>query len=612
MNSRKLILLLSLSTIIALIFACSGGYGTSGGSGGYPVTSADITESDVLRHIKYLASDEMNGRRTGTPGGDMAEQYIAGEFKRLGLEPVDEDGDYMQPFDFPSGAELGEGSYMSAEISGEIVTFENEVEMRPFPFSVTEDTTVELVFAGYGISLKDSSYDDYADIDVEGKAVVVLRYSSEKDDRESKFAGYMSLFYKFRNARDHGAAAMFLVTGTVDDSTDKLVDFNYTRYRKSGIIAFSLTRKAANKLMAPLGRSLDELQSEILESGKTMSIDIPGLSVSMKADVKPVYSSGVNVMAVIRGSDPVLRNDYFVIGSHYDHLGIGGRGSRAPDSYGEVHYGADDNASGTAGMLELAEYFSANRDKLRHSVLFQAYGAEESGLLGSRHYVDNPLIPLENTYAMLNLDMIGRDTDTSIVMNGFATSSIWEEIVDDANKDVGIRISKKKLSGGGSDHASFNSKEIPNMFFFTGVHGDYHKPSDTWDKINYEAEVRILTLAKNIAWGLDDLEMKPEYVKAEEGSSAPSRMSFRVVLGVTPDYAYEGAGLKITGVRDGGTASKAGIISDDIIIRMDEKEIMSIEDYMSILQLLNPGDEVKISVKRGEEVLELSAKMQSP
>ncbi|MCH8300397.1 MAG: M20/M25/M40 family metallo-hydrolase, partial [Candidatus Marinimicrobia bacterium] len=535
-------------------------------------------------------------------------------FKRLGLSAIDEDGDYLQLFEFASGAEQGDGNSLSAVSNGEDVNFEAEVEFRPFPFSLTDETVGDLAFAGYGISLKDSSYDDYAGLEVEGKIVIVLRYHPESGDSESKFARYQSLFYKFRNARDHGAAAMFLVTGTADDSTDKLVKFSYTRYRKSGIVAFTLTRTAVNKLLSPLGKTIDDLQNEINSSGETNSLNIEGVTVTVKADVTPTYSSGANVMALLEGNDPLLKDEVFVIGAHYDHLGIGGRGSRAPDKYGEIHNGADDNASGTAGMLELAEYFSANRDKLRHSILFQAYAAEESGLLGSKHYVENPLIPLEKTYAMLNLDMIGRDTDTSVVMNGFANAEMWDELVDEANEEVGMKIKKSKTGGGSSDHASFNRKGIPNLFFFTGVHEDYHKPTDDWDKVNYEGELRILTLVRNLAWGLDGVDEKPMYVKAEAPAhgGVSGRTSLRVVLGVMPDYAYGEEGLKIESVRAGGSAEKAGIKDGDVIIKMDGKGIMSIEDYMSVLQELKPGDEVKISVKRGEEELELTAKMQSP
>jgi len=596
-----------------LILSCSSGTEKAGKYNQSEISSAELTTNDLLRHVKKLASEEFSGRRTGTPGGDKAAEYVASEFDRLGLSAIDEDGDYLQPFEFISGAEKGDGNSLSALVNGEDVSFEQEIEFRPFPFSMTEETVGDLVFVGYGISLKDSSYDDYEGLDVESKVVIVLRYHPEPGNKESKFADYQSLYYKFRNARDHGAAAMFLVTGIADDSTDKLVKFSYTRYRKSGIVAFSLTRTGADKLLSPLGKSIDDLQNEINSSGETNSLDVEGVTVTVKADVVPTFSSGANVMALIEGNDPLLKDEVFVIGAHYDHLGIGGRGSRAPDKYGEIHNGADDNASGTAGMLELAEYFSANREKLRHSILFQAYGAEESGLLGSRHYAENPLIPLENTYAMLNLDMIGRDTDTSVVMNGFANSHIWEELVDEANKEVGMKIVKKKPGGGSSDHASFNRKGIPNLFFFTGIHDDYHKPSDDWDKVNYEGELRILTLARNLAWGLDGLDEKPLYVKAEASAHGANsgRTTLRVVLGVMPDYAYNEEGLKIEIVRAGGTAEKAGIKDGDVIIKMDGKGIMSIEDYMSVLQELNPGDEVKISVKRGEEVLELTAKMQS-
>ena len=263
-------------------------------------------------------------------------------------------------------------------------------------------------------------------------------------------------------------------------------------------------------------------------------------------------------------------------------------------------------------MLELAEYFSANRKKLRHSILFQAYGAEESGLLGSNHYVNNPLMPLENAIAMLNLDMIGRDTDTSVVINGISDFPFWEELLEKANLGVGLEIDRTKLSGGRSDHSSFRNKGIPSTFFYTGAHNDYHRPSDDWEKINLEGEVRIINLVKNLVWGLDGLDEKPVHRTVERGSVQHDQLSFRVVLGILPDYGYTGIGLKIRSVRENGSASEAGMEDGDVIIKMSGREIIDIEDYMSVLQQLEPGEEVALSVKRGARKFELHATMQSP
>ncbi len=373
-----------------------------------------------------------------------------------------------------------------------------------------------------------------------------------------------------------------------------------------------MKRSAVNNLITPLNKTITDLGNELDDSEIPISQIIPGVSVTIESDIVPVAKNSFNVMAFVEGSDPEFKDDYIIIGAHYDHLGIGGQGSLAPDEYGSVHNGADDNASGTAGMLELAEYFSANRNKLRHSILFQAYGAEESGLIGSIHYVNNPLMPLENAIAMFNLDMIGRDTDTSVVINGIADFPFWEEILDKANLSVGLEIDRTKLSGGRSDHASFRNKGIPSTFFFTGVHDDYHRPSDDWEKINLKGEVRIINLVRNLVWGLDELDETPVHSIVEGDIIQPGQVSFRVVLGILPDYGYAGNGLKIRSVKEHGSASDAGMKDGDIIIKMGDNEITDIEDYMNMLQKLVPGEEVALSVERGAKIVEIHATMQSP
>ena len=519
----------------------------------------------------------------------------------------------MQPFDISSEAKQGENNSFSAIIAGKQIEFKHEDEFRPLPLSSNGETKGEVIFAGYGISLKDSSYDDYRDIDASGKIVIVLRYSHDFGKIDSKYKGYVSLSSKMKNARKHGAAGIILITPLKENAVDELIKFNYLRYSELGIKVLTMQRTTVNKLIAPLNKTITDLGNELDESEVPISQIIPGVTVTIESDIVPVAKSSFNVMAYVEGSDPELKNDYIIIGAHYDHLGIGGRGSLAPDEYGSVHNGADDNASGTAGMLELAEYFSANRNKLRHSILFQAYGAEEFGLLGSLHYVDNPLLPLENAIAMLNLDMIGRDTDTSVVISGIADFPFWEEILEEANLSVGLEINRTKLLGGRSDHASFRKKGIPSTFFYTGSHNDYHRPSDDWEKINLEGEVRIINLVRNMVWwGLDELDETPVHSIVERGFVQPDQLSFRVVLGILPDYGYAGNGLKIRSVKENGSASEAGMENGDVILKMSGKEIIDIEDYMNVLQKLEPGEEVALSVERGAKILEIHATMQSP
>ena len=610
---KKFLILLSGLALIT----CKGAIESAKEGSNYPIinTSPEITEEDVLRQIKYLASDELGGRRSGTPNGVKAAEYVASEFRRIGLTPIDKNSDYLQPFVFSAEAKQGKNNSFSAIIDGKQIEFKHEDDFRPLPLSSNDETKGELVFAGYGISLKDSSYDDYAGIDATDKIVIVLRYSHDFGDIASKYKGYVSLSYKMKNARKHGAAGIILITPLKENEIDELIKFNYLRYSDIGFKVITMKRTAVNRLIAPLNKTITELGNELDESGVPMSQNIPGVTVTIESDIVPIPKNSFNVMAFLEGSDPELKDDYIIIGAHYDHLGIGGQGSLAPDEYGTVHNGADDNASGTAGMLELAEYFSANRKKLRHSILFQAYGAEESGLLGSNHYVNNPLMPLENAIAMLNLDMIGRDTDTLVVINGISAFPFWEAILEKANLSVGLKIDRTKLSGGRSDHFSFRNKGVPSTFFFTGTHSDYHRPSDDWEKINLEGEVRIINLVRNLVWGLDELdefEETSEQIMDESPYIQPNQMSFRVILGILPDYGYSGDGLKISSVKEDGAASKAGMKDGDIIVHMSDKDVSNIEDYMSILQQLEPGEEVALSVKRGAQIIELNATVQSP
>ena len=609
----KFIILLSGLALIT----CKGAVETPKAGSKNPIisTSSEIEEVDILRQIKYLASDELGGRRSGTPNGIKAAEYVASEFNRFGLTPIDKNSDYLQPFVFSAEAKQGGNNSFSAIINGKHIEFKHEEDFRPLPLSSNDETKGEVIFAGYGISLKDSSYDDYKNIDATGKIVIVLKYSPDHGNTTSKYKSYISLAFKMENAREHGAAGIIFITPIKQNSKDELIRFNYLSYSDFGIKVLTMNRTAVNKLITPLNKTITELGNELDESGVPMSQNIPGVTVTIESDIVPIAKNGFNVMAILEGSDPELKDDYIIIGAHYDHLGIGGQGSLAQDEYGSVHNGADDNASGTAGMLELAEYFSANRKKLHHSILFQAYDAEESGLLGSNHYVNNPLKPLENAIAMLNLDMIGRDTDTSVVINGISAFSFWEDILEKANLSVGLKIDRTQLSGGRSDHFSFKNKGIPSTLFYTGSHNDYHRPSDDWEKINLKGEVRIVNLVRNLVWELDeidDLEKTSEQIMDESPYIQQNQMSFRVVLGILPDYGYTGAGLKISSVKENGSASDAGMKDGDVLIKMSGKEIINIEDYMSILQQLEPGEEVALSVKRGTKNIELHATIQSP
>jgi Zn-dependent M28 family amino/carboxypeptidase len=308
------------------------------------------------------------------------------------------------------------------------------------------------------------------------------------------------------------------------------------------------------------------------------------------------------VVGLLKGSDPTLKDEIVVIGAHYDHLGLGGPQSLAPKALGEVHNGADDNASGTAGMLELAQAFADRATDLKRSLLFMAFSGEEEGLLGSNYYVKHPLFPIERTVAMINMDMIGRLQDNKLIVQGVGTSPQWPPLLEEVNKQKKFDLKTTADGTGPSDHSSFYLKDIPVLFLFTGVHSDYHKPSDDYDKINTEGQARVVRFAYDVVSKIQSLPTRPEFTKTS-GSEQMGRRGFRVSLGVMPDYAEEVEGMKISGLRQGSPAERAGLKAGDIIVRLGSIQIKNIYDYTFALSPLKEGEEVEIEVLRNEQRL---------
>jgi aminopeptidase YwaD len=324
--------------------------------------------------------------------------------------------------------------------------------------------------------------------------------------------------------------------------------------------------------------------------------------LTLSTDVRRAEAPAYNVVGVLEGSDPVLKKENIVIGAHYDHLGRGGEGSGslAPRS-GEIHHGADDNASGTAGLIELARVFSAQRPRLKRTVVFIAFGGEEEGLLGSNYYVNNPLTPLSNTVAMINMDMIGRMKDGKLMVGGVGTAKEWRQIIGQ-NSDFSLTLNEDGF--GPSDHSSFYGKQVPVLFFFTGTHTDYHKPSDTFEKINYKDEAKILNLVARIVRDVDGADKRLTYATAKSDAT-PRTGGFRVFLGTIPNYGEGSNGLLIDGVREGSPAEKAGIKAGDRIVKIGEREIKNVYDYTYALGEMKAGQEYVFEIVRGTEKLSL-------
>jgi aminopeptidase YwaD len=574
-------------------------------------SSPEVTAAELAKHVKYLASDQLQGRKSGTKGGEAAAQYIAKEFKAYGLTPLGAQGSFFQEFDFVAGIKLGEGNSLGFEVAGKAVPVTLDRDFRPLGFSSSESFAGSVVFVGYGISDTAKKYDEYAGIDVNGKAVMVLRNAPPTDSTRD-LGQYSSLRYKASKARELGARVLIVVTGPEDSDTDDLIKLSYDNATgNAGLPAVNITRKTADIILAAAGKSIKDLQKEINRAKAPRSVNLPGVFMRLKTDLKEIRETTKNIVGFLEGNDPDLKNQIIVLGAHYDHLGMGGEGSGSlkPDTVA-IHHGAYDNASGTAGLLELAQAFAAMKNTLKRSMLFISFSGEELGLLGSGYYVNHPLLPLDRAVAMINMDMIGRLNNRALIVYGVGTSAGFEEMVKKHNKDSAFVLKLNKDGYGPSDHASFYGKQIPVFHFFTDIHSDYHRPSDTYDKLNYPGEEQIVRYIEGIAEELDQAADRPRYVAVEAPRQPNAGRSNRVTMGTIPDFGEQVQGMKISGVRPGGPAAKAGMTGGDIIVKFGTVDIKNLYDFTYALGEHKPGDEVDVVIKRGAETKTVKVKLE--
>jgi len=605
MKKAKLILPLPL-LLLAAFFGCA--------PSSHEITSPEITSGELRQHIKYLASDELRGRKAGEEGDRLAEEYISRQFKEDGLSPAGDNGDYLQKFSFVASTKEGDKNSLNITVNGSSIQYTLNRNFKPLSFTSDTSLTAPLVFAGYGISAIDSlKYDDYAGLNVKNRIVVVLRYSPDKSPAD-KYSAYSSIMAKIFNARDKGASGIIFATSPPGTDGAEITSFQEPRLGNSGIAVIAMKWSDIDSLFALSGKNLKEIQQTIDTTKIPASFEFAHTSVALQAQLVKVYAQTANVVGFLSGNDSALKNEFVVIGAHFDHLGMGGEGSGSlkPDTVA-IHHGADDNASGSAGLLEMAQYFSSRVQSLKRSLMFIAFSGEELGVLGSDYYVKHPYKPLEKTAAMLNMDMIGRMKDSVLVVEGMGTSKGWEEIARKENLDS-LKLKLKPDGMGPSDHASFYKMNIPVFFFFTNLHTDYHKPSDTWDKINYTGEKAVVAYAARIATDVANLTEKPVFSKvalsAAQGMGG-DRQGAKVSLGIIPDFAEDVPGMKISGARPGSPAEKAGLKAGDIITKFGGKDVKNIYDFTYLLGTFKPGDEVVIVVKRGEEEVQLKAVLEA-
>ena len=579
-----------------------------------------LLESRLMGDVYWLADPERDGRGPGTPGLDEAAEFIAARFAALGLEPVGPDG-YFQPFDLPLGGKVVEDK-TSLTLDGQPLVLGEDYA----PLAVGEPGTFEgpLAFAGYGVNAPDRGYNDFAELDLTGQVALVLRYEPRDGSGNSRFAEageysrHAGLARKVRAAQDAGASAVLIVNPPDADDADALMPFG-GRTGRPGITipAFQVTPAAADRMLAAADlRPLADLQNLIDAGGEPIRLDPDAATVAGGYAVEPNSTIVRNVVGLLRGAGP-RADETIVVGGHYDHLGLGGAGSREPGA-STVHRGADDNASGTAAVLALAEELAGRPDRPGRSIVFVLFAAEEVGLVGSRQWVETPTLPADDgddelhdeVVAMLNYDMVGRPDGAALVVGGETTSPAWDEILADAFDGSGLELRSMGTSlDGRSDHASFLQAGVPALFFFGSIHEDYHTPRDTPEKIDYPFLARTVALGLRVIDDLAAMSEPPAFTRPARGRSALPAGDRRVRLGVMPDmasYATTRAdGVRIAGVSPDTPAERAGLREGDVITRLGETEVGDINDLTTALAELEPGGEATVAIRRGAEAVEL-------
>jgi len=658
--------------------------------------SSDASVERLREHVVYLASDKLDGRRTGTAGATEAAEYIAKEFARYGLRGglsasargKVQMNEYMQSFPYVSGVELGKGNAMTftprtdgggtataartpAAVSLDLRAGEDWMPLAWSANARLESTSV--TYVGYGITAAELKHDDYAGVDVKGRIALAFAGTPDGDNNpHGSFGRFADLRFKAAAARDHGARALIIIAREENFKDDRLARLRVDESIASGdagipvvVISRQAARRALEAAATPLVRFEELEKASAATPPSSPGAQTPGagggaaheaaattpranfsaplnnIAFAVNTEIVRREAPAANVVGILEGSDPKLKGEVIVIGAHYDHLGRGGQGSLASRE-GEIHHGADDNASGVAGLLELARTFAKDRKSVRRTLVLIAFSGEEEGLLGSSYYVRNPALPLAQTVAMINLDMIGRMKENKLMVGGVGTSTEWKKWIEQANDSLYLNVTARGTTSpeeemergnytlvtganggsiatagkgerlaltmtedgfGPSDHASFYAKQTPVLFFWTGTHEDYHKPTDTADRINYEGEQKIISFVSSIVRSVDASDARPTYMLAKSDAAAGRSGGFRVYLGTIPNYAETSDGLKLDAVREDSPAAKAGLKANDVIVRLAGRDVRNVYDYTYALGEMKAGVEYDVEVVRAGERL---------
>jgi Zn-dependent M28 family amino/carboxypeptidase len=585
--------------------------------------------SKTRAHVETLASARLEGRLAGSNGERLAADYIVAELQKIGAKPLPGQKDFREPFEFTAGTKdggtsvtLSDGSgcvegVAGGQPAGQSLTNANAPRTpcwRALSFSDNGDAEGPLVFAGYGIVVPEGqgfAYDSYATLDVKDKIVVVLRYFPEDAEPKTKgiLSRYADLRYKAMAARQHGAKALIVVTGPRSPNAGELAPMTFdTAIAGSGIVALTAAGVVADHIFKAAGKTLEDVQKGLDDANPhAAGFAIPTLTEKVHASVIREKKEGHNVVGYLPATTPIagVAKPWVAIGAHYDHLGQGEAGNTLADKDDakKIHFGADDNASGSAAVLAIAATLA--KQPRKRNVLVGFWSGEELGLIGSNAFATAPPLPLDTLAAYLNFDMVGRMQDNKLTVQATGTSPVWGKILEQANVVAGFSLSVQEDPYQPTDVSTFNSASVPSLSFFTGVHPDYHKPSDTADKIDYEDLDRVVDFASAIVRKLEDTADAPQFTKVEQQMQAGGgRAGARVYTGTIPDYSTEVKGLLLSGVVGGGPAEAAGLKKGDVIVEIAGQTIANIYDYTYALDVLKIGQPSKVVYMRKGKRLE--------
>lgn len=627
-------------------------------NGRAPSARADFAPADAVRHVEYLCRPQLQGRLTGTKGERLATNYVALYLETLGLEPAGDDDSWFQEFEFTSG--ISTGSKNSLKFSD--IDYELNKDWRPLSFSKTGDfKAADVVFAGYGIQAPAGEgfdeYDSFVHLDVKDKWVMCFRFMPEgiSAKRRQYLNSFSSLRFKAMKARDMGARGLIIVSGPTSNVKKQLIPMQFDgSLSGTSLGVLSVTDKVAAQWMKSAGKDLAAIQKKMDSGDPVMGFPIKGVTLSASVDIQQEKKTGRNVLGRLQVHDAPA-HEIVVVGAHIDHLGAGPSANSLAkdDEAGNIHFGADDNASGVAAMLQIAEAMATAKDagKLtgNRDIVFAAWSGEELGLLGSSHYVkqletkfsqhaaafsepekksekpdeDTASEPAEkkpdesgpNTgglhlyiAACLNMDMVGRMQE-KLVLQGIGSSTQWRALIEQANVPLGLPVSLQEDSYLPTDASVFFLHGVPILSAFTGNHSEYHTPRDTPEKLNYEGISQVARLMNLVCRKLIRQKRMPDFVMQTKPSDGQRRANLRAYLGTIPDYAEtDTKGVLLSGVARGGPSDKAGIKGGDVIVNVAGKTIENIYDYTYAIEALKIGQEVEITVKRGNKEMKLKVK----